>query len=582
MLVLSCGPGGTPGGTVVRPPEARLPDAPLMLPFRTVPPTRAEAESPLLGILAGELSRELEAFRGKEHAPYFLGLSAVDRRGRSLVASRGGLVSDEAEHDRTLDVDLRVGSAALDNTHRLRGSDDSLRHLGELARLPLEDDAHAIARVVWATTATEHHRAIEALGRVRADRQVLVAEEDGSPDFSPAPVVITREAPPSLVLDPAEAAPRLAQWSERLSRAPGVLESRVAIGAVTETRHLVTSEGSRIETARARLRVEVWARAVAEDGAELERFDAIDAEPALGLPDDAAVEALVDRVSLELRALAEAPPIDPYAGPALLDGRAAAVFFHEIFGHRMEGHRQKDESEGQTFAAKRGEPVMPRFLDVFDDPRLTHMGALPLAGSYTHDDEGVPAARVGLVEAGVLREFLMSRSPVRGSLSSNGHGRREPGHRVVARQGNLVVSPRSATTPAALRARLLDLARSRGLSHALRFVEITGGYTNTQRGEAQAFKVLPVLVYRVHLDGREELVRGADLEGTPLAALSHVVAAANDFQIFNGVCGAESGWVPVSATSPSLLVDSIEVTRAPKGQARPPLLPRPAARNSAP
>ena len=109
----------------------------------------------------------------------------------------------------------------------------------------------------------------------------------------------------------------------------------------------------------------------------------------------------------------------------------------------------------------------------------------------------------------------------------------------------------------------------------LLFKEITGGYTNTTRGSSQAFKVLPVMVYRIYPDGHEELVRGVDLEGTPLTALARIEAAANDFGVFNGVCGAESGWVPVSATSPSLLLGQIEVTRREKGHDRPPLLPSP-------
>ena len=272
-----------------------------------------------------------------------------------------------------------------------------------------------------------------------------------------------------------------------------------------------------------------------------------------------------------------APPAEPYIGPAILEGKAAGVFFHEIFGHRVEGHRQKNEEEGQTFAKKVGEPIMPAFISVYDDPTLARLGATDLNGFYRFDDEGVVAQRATLVASGVLRGFLLSRSPTRGFAVSNGHGRRQEGRAVVSRQGNLVVEPARTVSPEALRRLLRDEAAAQGKPYGLSFRDISGGFTNTARGGPQAFKVLPILVYRVWVDGRpDELVRGVDLVGTPLAALSRIIAASDDYQTFNGYCGAESGFVPVSATSPSLLVQQIEVERRDKGSDKPPVLPAPA------
>ena len=45
-------------------------------------------------------------------------------------------------------------------------------------------------------------------------------------------------------------------------------------------------------------------------------------------------------------------------------------------------------------------------------------------------------------------------------------------------------------------------------------------------------------------------MRGVDLIGTPLIAFSKITAADDEVGVFNGICGAESGWVPVSAISP--------------------------------
>ena len=300
------------------------------------------------------------------------------------------------------------------------------------------------------------------------------------------------------------------------------------------------------------------------------------------MPGDDVVAPRITRALDELAALRQAPLGSPYLGPAILDGPAAAVFFHEILGHRVEGHRQKSEFEGQTFAKKLGEQVMPRGFDVYDDPNIRRLNGTDLNGFYHFDGEGVRAERATVIEDGRLRGFLMSRSPIAGFASSNGHGRREPGYRAVARQANLIVDPARVTTTGSLKRALLAEVKRQNKPYGLRIGEVTGGYTMTQRGNPQAFQIAPVMVYRVYPDGREELVRGVTLEGMPLSVLARVLAAADDFYVFNGYCGAESGEVPASAASPSLLVAQIETARQHKSNERPPLLPAPAARGADP
>ncbi len=282
--------------------------------------------------------------------------------------------------------------------------------------------------------------------------------------------------------------------------------------------------------------------------------------------------AVGDRVT----ALREAPVVDPYVGPAILRGRAAAVFFHEILGHRVEGHRQKDEDEGQTLTDKVGEQIFPSFLAVHDDPTLEALAGVDLNGHYVYDDEGVPGQRVPVVEEGVLKGFLVSRSPIDGFPASNGHGRRQPGNAVVARQGNLVVSASETVPYDALRQQLVDEIKAQGKPFGLIFDDISGGFTFTGRTTPNSYAVQPVTVWRVYPDGRpDELVRGVDLIGTPLLTFGRIAAASDEVQVFNGMCGAESGWVPVSAVAPDLLVSEVEVQRGDKEHDRPPLLPPP-------
>jgi TldD protein len=279
----------------------------------------------------------------------------------------------------------------------------------------------------------------------------------------------------------------------------------------------------------------------------------------------------------EMEGLVKAPINEPTVGPALLTGRAAAVFFHEVFGHRAEGHRQKDITEGQTFAKKVGEPILPEFLSIVDDTTRKKLGNEDLLGYYQFDDEGVPAQKVTLVDRGILKNFEMSRSPLVGFPHSNGHGRRQLGATPVSRQGNLIVESSKTMTNAQLRAKLIELVKQQGKGYGLLIDDIAGGFTFTGRGQPQAFQVQPLVVYKVFADGRpDELVRGVDIVGTPLAALTKIVATGDTPEVFNGYCGAESGSVPVSAVSPAILTSELEVQKKETDTDRPPILPPPA------
>jgi predicted Zn-dependent protease len=286
----------------------------------------------------------------------------------------------------------------------------------------------------------------------------------------------------------------------------------------------------------------------------------------------------IDKMAQDLKALRAAPAAEAFSGPALLSGRSAAVFFHEVLGHRLEGQRQRGDGEGQTFTKQVGKPVLPQFLSVTDDPTRDVIDSIPLAGRYVVDDEGIPASKVALIENGILKTFLMSRMPVKDMAQSNGHGRRQAGLMPVARQGNLIVTSSKAVSEPELRQQFVAEIKRQGKPYGLYFEDIEGGFTMTARAMPQAFQVLPVMVWKVFADGRpDELVRGVDIVGTPLTALTRIISTGDKPFVFNGVCGAESGQVPVSAVAPAMLFSELEVQRKQKGHERPPILPSPEA-----
>ncbi len=547
----------------------------------------------LVELLSSELSRSLDVLAKQREPAYALAYEVTDRDESTIAAEDGALVQSKADSSRMLDVDVRVGSLHLDQTKQLPSEAERGGFRGvELLPLPrlgavnqeTFDPAfgQATRNGIWLATNSAYEAARQRFQLVAQNQERAQGREerDKVASFTDAKPVVRFETLAASPFDRKLWEEHIRQLSRLSLRYPRATSSGVTLEVSREVRTLVASNGTQTQTVQDRVRLSFSAGAIAKDGLPLGQFDSVEASTVEGLPALAVLEQRFEAVLSDVNHLLDAPLIEPYVGPAILDGRAAGVFFHEVFGHRIEGHRQDADNEGQTFSSRMGQVVMPTFLSVYDDPRLKTLNGIELSGSYSVDDEGVPGTKAQLVDQGVLRDFIMSREPTRAIQRSNGHGRRSAGHQIVPRQANLVVEPASVVSGATLKQALLAEVKKQGLEFGLRFSEISGGYTQTARYDTQAFKVMPVLVYRVYLDGREELVRGVDIEGTPLTALSKIVLAADDFQVFNGVCGAESGWVPVSATSPSLLVSQIEVARQELTEARPPILPNPKQPNS--
>jgi predicted Zn-dependent protease len=444
-----------------------------------------------------------------------------------------------------------------------------------MVEVPIEDDPDAIRAVLWYETDKKYKRAVEQLTTARTNSQVKVEQEDKSSDFSKEQPQSGTEEIKRLVVDRKLWEQKVRKYTAPFQRYGDLYEADAVLTASRETRWFVSSEGSAIQTSQIYYRLFISAFTKADDGMELPRYESYFSFTPEGLPDDATVLKTMDKMVADLKALKVAPVVDPYTGPAILSGRATGVFFHEVFGHRIEGHRQKNEQEAQTFKKMVGQPVLPDFLSVYFDPTQRQYGGTDLAGFYSYDDQGVKARRVTAVENGILKNFLMSRSPIEGFPNSNGHGRAQAGFVPVARQSNLLVVPSKSVSRDQLKDLLIEQLKKEGKPFGLLFDDIQGGFTLTGRTSPNAFNVLPVMVYRIYPDKREELVRGVDLIGTPLTVFSKIVAASDDVAVFNGICGAESGGVPVSAGGPSILVSQIEAQKKQKSQERSPILGAP-------
>jgi len=510
----------------------------------------------------------------KQLPPYFLSYAVSDASFVSIRAQFGAVVDTSSNHVRVADVQVRLGDPKLDNTHGdHRGS--AVNSL----QLPLSDDREALARSLWLATNAGYGTALDNYLRVKTEAEVRAKEEDTSPDFSQeAPQTHLGKPAPAVAVDKAAWEQRVRALSKVFRAYPDVYRNVVMLTVQNETDYYASSEGSRVVAPHRSARIVVLAVTRADDGMDLFREQTFEAETVEGLPAQPELEAAIRKLGKSLEELRKAPVTEPFDGPAILSGRAAAVFFHEVLGHRLEGQRQRGNEEGQTFTKEIGKEILPPFLSVSDDPTRTKFGSSWLSGTYEYDDEGQKARRVDLIDDGVLKTFLMSRLPIASFSASNGHGRAQTGRMPTGRQGNLIVTSTKSEPEAALRRQLIDEAKKQGKPYGLFFEDISSGFAVTTRSSPQAFQVIPLVVWRVYVDGRpDELVRGVSIVGTPLAAMKRILATGDKSEVFNGECGAESGTVPVSAVAPAMLLSEIETQKQAQGTARPPILPIPGA-----
>ena len=530
--------------------------------------------TPVLDAMKEELQRSVETFSKQPTPLYYLSYEVTGNRRYWVRASFGNVIGSSEGENAVADVDLRVGSPELDNTHSIRG--DSFANFPRYAyqQAPL-GDPEALRSILWRRTDQQYKAAVERLAKVRANVQVKVEEEDQAGDFSAEPAQKWLEDPLPLDFDRSPWEEKLRRYTAPFSGSGHIYRANATLSVNVETRWFVNSEGSQIRTSQSYYRLMIMAYTKAEDGMELPRYESFFSFTAEGLPDDSQVLETVQEMIADLKALRKAPLVDPYTGPAILSGRASGVFFHEILGHRLEGHRQKRENEGQTFKKMVNQKVLPETFSVIFDPTVRRRESMDLVGAYRYDNEGVKARRVPVIEKGVLKNFLMSRTPIEGFSRSNGHGRKQAGLAAVARQSNLFVEVTRSHSREELKAMLIDSLKREDKPFGLYFKDVQGGFTMTGRVRPNVFNVLPTMVYRIYADGREELVRGVDLIGTPLTAFSKITAADDRIEAFNGICGAESGGVPVASVSPAILVSQIEVQKKEKSPERLPILPPP-------
>jgi len=540
------------------------------------------AQSLLLQTLKSEADRNLVELKKQPIPAYYISYRVYDQNAHYISASFGNLMQSSPYRQRLFNAAVRVGTPEMDNTREIKEGNErgyTESNSAGYGALGVEDNPAAWKLALWQKTDALYVEATKRFEKVKANVAVKVSSEDQSPDFSIEPVERYVEKPANF----SDAKFDVKQWEEKLKKYSAVfkdnkdiLNSQVFFEVDLTHKYFVDTQGAEIFENRLVFRLGMSAIAKADDGMDLPLSVSYFAYDLKDLPSDDKVIADAARISKTLSELRAAPVADSYSGPVLMSGQAASVFFHEIFGHRIEGARLKNEGDAQTFKKKIGEYVLPEDMSVIFDPQLKKAHGFALNGYYVIDDEGVRGQRVEVVKNGKLQSFLMNRTPIENFPKSNGHGRGQIQLNTTTRQSNTIIESSKPKSNKELRAMMIEQLKVEGKPYGYFLDQVSGGFTTTGRYMPNAFNVNPLLVYRVYADGRpDEMVRGVDLVGTPLAIFSQIAACGNDYDIFSGTCGAESGGVPVASISPSLYVKMVETQRKARSQSQPPILPRP-------
>jgi len=524
--------------------------------------------SPVLDAMQQELGRSMERLSMDENPkPYFISYQIKDRQTVSMVARQGAIYQDALDRSRLLNVDVRVGDYALDNSGDAEGrSFEELTLYQAPSSAPLDTHGAALRHVLWLATDQKYKEALTAYHRVMGKRVYQVEKKSTpSPSFTREEPTVHRDPITPQTVDRDRWLSIGRKLSEILGQAPEIFDSSFSLDVRKTIRYQVTSEGTRLVTEHTIYGVHLRAVTRAADGMLLDSSQDLYGPTEAELPSDAELVSAAKKTIENLLALRKAEVLEPLTVPAILEPRAAGVLFHEAVGHRLEGDRQDKLEEGRTFTDQLGRKVLPDTITVIDDPTQASFEGTPLNGAYGFDDEAIAAQKVVLIEKGRLNQFLMRRKPIEHTHHSNGHARAEGNERPMARMANLFVKTQNTVSRDKLKALLLEEIRKQDKPFGLIIDDIAGGSTNTSSYGYQAFKGMARMVYKVDGDtGEETLVRGVEIVGTPLASVNKIAAATKMAGVFNGYCGAESGYVPVSTIAPAMLFREIEIQRSAK------------------
>jgi TldD protein len=540
----------------------------------------AQAADPVFDAMQTELKRSMTLSLQQLEKPYFVSYTIDTGHEWAASAVMGGLLGVSSEPFRYPAMQLRVGDYKFDQTNYAGGGRGASY---SLSGFPLDNDPAVIRQYLWLQTDSAYKSSLDAIARKRAIlKSVTVSDE--LPDFAPAKAnTLIKDRPPIQFDDKI--------WNERTRRISAIFDAysnlRTSIADYTafDTVHrYVNSEGTIVKLPQSEGQFQIRASAQAKDGMIVRDSALFYTNDITKMFSEDELAKAAKSVADEVTKLAAAPMGENYSGPVLFEGVAAPQLLAEILGRNLHISRKLTGASGSNpteLEGRRGVRIMPEMFDVTDDPTL------PMFGRTEVDDEGVSGGPLSLVEKGVLKDFLRTRTPVRGYDESNGRALLGG----AATPTNLIIRAHETSSVADLRAKMIDLCKQRGLSYAIVVKKLD--FPSTASGEEMRRLAsggaggrpiaMPLYVYKLYTDGHEEMIRGVKLRGVNARSLKDILAAGDDQNrldyLENGATFAQVGaggyTSEVSVVAPSILVDDLELIKMEDELPKLPIAPSP-------
>ncbi len=456
----------------------------------------------VLQAMQGELTRSQNELKLEGYeTPYFISYQIKDNEFYSIKGKYGAIASSDSNRIRRLYVDVRVGDYGFDNS--IKGRSGGRLGFHDSFDVPIDNNPEAIRAALWQVTDHTYKEALTQYFNKKANKVQEIKDLE-SKSF-------TREKSHAYFGPEIELAFNAPEWEDKIRDISSVYKNYkeltnadIVITAQQETVYFVNTEGTKYIRDEILYSIDAQVVARAEDGKEISNYRNLYYVSPEDIPSVEEIKSVVKEMIEETLEMRNAEVLSPINVPALLEPEAAGVVFHEAVGHRLEGERQIDDDEGQTFKEKVGHKVIPSFLSIIDDPSKKNFNGRHLMGYYPFDDQGVPGERVVLIEDGVLKNFLLSRTPVNGFERSNGHGRASYGRAPIARMSNTIIESKTEYPQEKLKELLIEEVKRQNKPFGLLIKSMKGGETNTSSYNFQAYRATPVVIYKVDPETGEE------------------------------------------------------------------------------
>jgi TldD protein len=580
-------------------------------PPSNAPPSTAVTED-ILDAIAEEMERARTSLEiPGAPRPYFIAYKVTEVEVNDVVASLGAVTTTRERHFVNIEAHVHVGDHDFDNRNFVIAGAESVDGVASFP-LPLEATPRIARRGAWLVTDQAYKEALGQLLAKKEARRTGGVGRSAVPSFTKEAAVVKEEAVLVPSLESAAELEKRAMAVSAVFRDQALIrDSRVAFTSFLERRWYINSEGTSAHDTRRVSGVIVAAQGQADDGQDVLQYWSKYGITGRDLPGDDGLIDEAKKVLANVIALRAAPAMGRYTGPVLFEGAGAGGIVRETLAPHLGGTPLPEgltPAEVKTFGGaltdKVGLRVLAPALSIVDDPTVKEWEKQAMIGGYAIDDEGIGAQKVAVVKDGTLTAMLTSRTPSDKDATSNGHARRTaPGGIFHGSATNLILSAKKGLARKALVKKLLDEAKAQGLDHALivrRFDDpaVTSAPDMTKREMVQLYKSadseMPppaLLAYKVYLDGKEELVRGAQFRPIDIRAWKDVLAAGNTYTVFNFLAnsapyveqkigGADGGAVPSSGiesaiATPDLLFKELDVVGSNSGMRDPPAVPRP-------